>query len=137
MFGCVQVVGASPNLTISVTNETAGKYTCKASVVGFAEISTTATVFLKGPPTITSARRQYGITGVDTRVECKAFSVPKVKFNFFFEICIFSYYFLSQTTNNPIRARTHVSPFFLLIHLLTYSYLLTPGKACVMDIYGT
>lgn len=75
---CLQVVGASPNLTIAVSSETAGKYICKASVVGFHEISATASVYLKGPPTITSARRQYGITGVNTRVECIAFSVPKV-----------------------------------------------------------
>lgn len=47
-------------------------------MVGFAEISATATVFLKGPPTITSARRQYGTTGMNTRIECTAFSVPKV-----------------------------------------------------------
>lgn len=73
-----KVVGASSNLTISVSPDTAGKYTCKASVVGFPEISSTASVFLKGPPTITSARRQYGITGVNTQVECTAFSVPKV-----------------------------------------------------------
>ncbi|XP_055303308.1 irregular chiasm C-roughest protein-like isoform X2 [Sitodiplosis mosellana] len=74
-----KVVGASTNLTITVSPETAGKYICKASVVGFPEISAIATVFLKGPPTITSARRQYGITGVNTRVECTAFSVPKAR----------------------------------------------------------
>lgn len=77
-----QVVGTSPNLTITVSTETAGKYICKASVVGFPEISAMASVYLKGPPTITSARRQYGITGVNTRVECTAFSVPKVKISF-------------------------------------------------------
>ncbi|XP_031627959.1 irregular chiasm C-roughest protein-like isoform X2 [Contarinia nasturtii] len=74
-----KVVGASSNLTIIVSTETAGKYFCKASVVGFPEISATASVYLKGPPTITSARRQYGITGVNTRIECTAFSVPKAR----------------------------------------------------------
>lgn len=74
------MVGATPNLTITVSNETAGLYICKASVVGFPEISATASLFLRGPPTILSHRRQYGVIGVNTRVECKAFAVPKVRF---------------------------------------------------------
>lgn len=78
-----QVVGATPNLTNTVSNETAGLYICKASVVGFPEISATASLFLRGPPTILSHRRQYGIIGVNTRVECKAFSVPKVRFSYY------------------------------------------------------
>lgn len=73
------MVGITQNLTINVSPETAGKYFCKASVVGFPEIVTTASIFLKGPPTITSSRRQYGITGDSIRIECIAFSVPKAR----------------------------------------------------------
>lgn len=58
---------------------TAGKYYCKASVIGFPEIVAVASIFLKGPPTITSSRRQYGIVGDSTRIECVAFSVPKAR----------------------------------------------------------
>ncbi|TMW40286.1 hypothetical protein DOY81_014634 [Sarcophaga bullata] len=50
-----RVVGASPNLTFSVSNETAGRYYCKANVPGYPEISADAYVYLKGSPTISSA----------------------------------------------------------------------------------
>lgn len=73
------MVGTSSNLTIIVTPENAGKYYCKASVMGFPEILSMATIHLKGPPTITSARRQYGIIGDTTRIECIAFSIPKAR----------------------------------------------------------
>lgn len=73
------MVGTSPNLTVMVTQETAGKYLCKASVMGFPEIVSMAFMHLKGPPTITSPRRQYGIIGDTTRIECVAFSVPKAR----------------------------------------------------------
>lgn len=66
-------------MTIRVSTETAGKYYCKASVIGFPEIVAVASIFLKGPPTITSSRRQYGIVGDSTRIECVAFSVPKAR----------------------------------------------------------
>ena len=47
--------------------------------MSFPEIVSTASVYLKGPPSITSARRQYGIIGDNTRIECVAFSVPKAR----------------------------------------------------------
>lgn len=73
------MVGTYSNFTFRVTHETAGKYYCKASVVGFPEIVAFASVFLKGPPSITSPRRQYGIVGDSIRIECTAFSVPKAR----------------------------------------------------------
>lgn len=73
------MVGSHPNLTVRVSSETAGKYYCKASVIGFPEIVAVASIFLKGPPIITSPRRQYGIVGDSTRIECVAFSVPKAR----------------------------------------------------------
>lgn len=74
-----QVVGTSPNLTITVTKETAGRYYCKASVMGFPEIGSEATIFLKSRPTITSQKRQFGLPGDNARIECIAFSVPKAQ----------------------------------------------------------
>jgi hypothetical protein len=75
-----QVVSTSPNLTLTVTQETIGGYFCKASVPGYADIVEQATVYLKGVPTITSARRQFGTPGDAVHVECIAFSIPKARF---------------------------------------------------------
>lgn len=74
-----QVVGTSPNLTVMVTRETAGRYYCKASVMGFPEIGAEASVYLKGKPSISSHKRQFGIPGDNARIECIAFSVPKAR----------------------------------------------------------
>lgn len=62
-----------------MTPDTAGTYLCRASVPGFADIQAVATVHLKGPPTITSVRRQFGIVGDTARIECVAFSVPRAR----------------------------------------------------------
>jgi Immunoglobulin domain len=62
-----------------VSQETIGRYLCKASVPGFADIAEQSTVYLKGPPTITSSRRQFGTPGEAARVECIAFSIPKAR----------------------------------------------------------
>ncbi|CRK89536.1 CLUMA_CG003280, isoform A [Clunio marinus] len=77
--GLDRVVSTSPNLTIIVSKETIGRYLCKASVPGFPDIGETATVYLKGPPTITSSRRQFGTPGEGVRIECIAFSIPKAR----------------------------------------------------------
>lgn len=47
--------------------------------MGFPEISAESLVYLKGPPTITSPRRQFGIVGDNARIECVAFSVPRAR----------------------------------------------------------
>lgn len=47
---------------------------------GYADIIEQATVYLKGPPTITSARRQFGTPGESVALECIAFSIPKARF---------------------------------------------------------
>lgn len=72
-------MGTSSNLTVVVSHETAGVYKCKASVMGFPEISAEASIYLKGPPSITSPRQQFGIIGDNARIECVAFSVPKAR----------------------------------------------------------
>lgn len=71
------MVGNSPNLTLLMTSDDlAGRYYCKASVMGFPEVGAEATVYLKGRPTIISHRTQFGIPGDTARVECSAFSIP-------------------------------------------------------------
>ncbi|XP_034481026.1 irregular chiasm C-roughest protein [Drosophila innubila] len=74
-----RVVGTSSNLTFSVSNETAGRYYCKANVPGYAEISADAYVYLKGSPSISSQRFQYGLVGDTARIECFASSVPRAR----------------------------------------------------------
>uniref|UniRef100_A0A1B6DD38 Ig-like domain-containing protein n=1 Tax=Clastoptera arizonana TaxID=38151 RepID=A0A1B6DD38_9HEMI len=71
-----RVITTSSNLTLTVDKNTAGRYQCRASVKGFPDIETEATVYLKGPPTIISHRTQFGILGDNVRLECSAFSIP-------------------------------------------------------------
>ncbi|KAL7029347.1 hypothetical protein ACKWTF_006201 [Chironomus riparius] len=75
-----KVVSTSSNLTVVVSKNTIGGYFCKASVPGYADIIEQATIYLKGAPTITSTRRQFGTIGESTRIECVAFSIPKARF---------------------------------------------------------
>lgn len=74
-----RVVGTTNNLKIIVSNETAGRYYCKASVIGFPEIKSEANVYVKQAPKIESPSKQYGVKGDTLRLECVAFSVPKAR----------------------------------------------------------
>jgi hypothetical protein len=71
-----RIINNSPNLTLRVDQETAGRYFCKAHVPGFPEIGADATIYLKGPPSIVSHRTQFGFEGDNVRVECTIFSIP-------------------------------------------------------------
>lgn len=42
-------------------------------------IEAEASIYLKGPPSITSAKKQFGVPGETVQIECAAFSIPKVK----------------------------------------------------------
>lgn len=66
-------------LSIVASNETAGRYYCKAQSIGFAEISAEAMVILKGPPRILSPVEQYPVDAETYEIECIAFSIPKAK----------------------------------------------------------
>lgn len=72
------MVGSSPNLTLTVTNDHVGSYMCRASVMGIS-IEAEASIYLKGPPSITSSKKQFGVPGETVQIECAAFSIPKVK----------------------------------------------------------
>jgi hypothetical protein len=66
-------------LTVIVTEDTIGGYFCKATVPGYPDVIEQATVYLKGTPTITSTRRQFGTPGDSALIECVAFSIPKAR----------------------------------------------------------
>lgn len=87
-----RVVGTSPTLHLVAAADTVGRYFCKATSPGYAEIRAEALVLLKGPPRIVSASEQYAADGnamsVDVdgdgagdgdavQIECVADSVPK------------------------------------------------------------
>lgn len=74
-----KVVGTKNSLQIKVSNETAGRYFCKANVPGFPEIKSAADVYLKQPPQITSNRLQYGVVGDTLHLECAAISIPRAR----------------------------------------------------------
>ncbi|CAH2061857.1 unnamed protein product, partial [Iphiclides podalirius] len=73
-------VGKSSNLTVTVSQQSAGQYWCRASVEGYQDVETPAMVFVKGPPKIVSNRTQYGVEGDSVKIECISFSVPKPDF---------------------------------------------------------
>lgn len=79
-----RVVGTATQLIVIASLETAGRYFCKATSPGFAEIRAEALVLLKGPPRILSSNEQFAAsaTAVDPAgdafdIECTAHSVPK------------------------------------------------------------
>lgn len=74
-----RVVGVSQTLHVLASNETAGRYYCKAHSNGFAEISAEALIILKGPPKILSHIDQYPADSDTHELECVAFAVPKAK----------------------------------------------------------
>lgn len=74
-----RVVGTSSTLQLIASNETAGRYYCKAHSSGFPEISSEALVTLKGPPKIISRSQQYPLDSETYEIECVAIAVPKAK----------------------------------------------------------
>lgn len=74
-----RVVGTLSTLNLIASNETAGRYYCKAHSNGFSEISAEALVILKGQPKIISPNEQYPLNGETYEIECVAISIPKAK----------------------------------------------------------
>lgn len=74
-----KVVGTKRVHKLTVSNETAGRYFCKANVPGFPEIKSAADVYLKQAPQITSNRQQYGVVGDTLHLECAAVSIPRAR----------------------------------------------------------
>lgn len=53
------MVATSPNISVFVSPETAGRYFCKAHVPGFPLLTGSANIYIRGPPSIVSQRIQY------------------------------------------------------------------------------
>lgn len=52
-------VASSPNISVFVSPDTAGRYYCKATVQGFPELTGYANIYIRAPPSIVSQRIQY------------------------------------------------------------------------------
>lgn len=52
-------VASTPNISVVVNHETAGRYFCKAHVPGFQELMGYANIYIRAPPSIVSQRVQY------------------------------------------------------------------------------
>ncbi|XP_054169290.1 irregular chiasm C-roughest protein-like [Oppia nitens] len=77
MAGSTQVMSTGPELMIrDMSADKVGRYMCRASVKGFAEISAQSLVFIKGPPRIRRPYVQYGTEGQSVTVECIIDSIP-------------------------------------------------------------
>lgn len=74
-----RVAGTKNKLKLTVSNENAGRYYCKAIVPGFPEIKAATDVFLKAAPKITSSNQQFGVIGDTTQLECSAISIPRAR----------------------------------------------------------
>ncbi|XP_060808034.1 irregular chiasm C-roughest protein [Amyelois transitella] len=70
-------VGKSSNLTVTITDKTAGQYWCRASIDNYQDIEAAAVVYVRNAPKIISNGTQYGVEGDSVRVECISFSIPK------------------------------------------------------------
>ncbi|XP_068214786.1 irregular chiasm C-roughest protein-like [Palaemon carinicauda] len=71
-----RLVGEGPQLHVVASRSNVGAYQCVAQVDGFADVSATATIFLKGPPRIISEREQWGNQGETVLVECIVAAAP-------------------------------------------------------------
>ena len=75
-----RVVGVKKTLKFKLADDTAGKYYCRVSVQGYPEISVSATVYMKGPPSIqnkASQAVQISKEGETANLVCKSFAIPK------------------------------------------------------------
>ncbi|OAD61712.1 Irregular chiasm C-roughest protein [Eufriesea mexicana] len=70
-------VASTPNISVVVNHETAGRYFCKAHVPGFPELTGYANIYIRAPPSIVSQRVQYVPDEGVVKVKCTAISVPK------------------------------------------------------------
>ncbi|XP_014298995.1 irregular chiasm C-roughest protein isoform X2 [Microplitis demolitor] len=74
-----RTVATSPNISVVVSPETAGRYYCKAHVPGFPQLIGYANILIRAPPSIVSQRIQYVPDEGVVKVKCTAISVPKAE----------------------------------------------------------
>ncbi|CAD6241945.1 GSCOCG00009388001-RA-CDS, partial [Cotesia congregata] len=132
-----RTVATSPNISVVVSPETAGRYYCKAHVPGFPQLIGYANILIRAPPSIVSQRIQYVPDEGVVKVKCTAISVPKAEsvvwsfagreFNFSFNNTPFSV----QEEYTPERV---VSTVTLLEPISTY---FGDYNCTVTNSYGT
>ncbi|KYQ57019.1 Kin of IRRE-like protein 2 [Trachymyrmex zeteki] len=74
-----RMVANSPNISVVVSPDTAGRYYCKARVGGFPELTGHANIYIRAPPSIVSQRIQYVPDEGVVKVKCTAITVPKAE----------------------------------------------------------
>ncbi|XP_008201782.1 irregular chiasm C-roughest protein isoform X2 [Nasonia vitripennis] len=72
-----RILATTPNITLTVRPESAGRYYCHARVPGFPELTGSANIYIRAAPTIISQRTQYVPDEGLIKVQCIAISVPK------------------------------------------------------------
>jgi hypothetical protein len=76
-----RTVATSPNISVFVSPDTAGRYYCKARVPGFPELTGYANIYIRAPPSIVSQRIQYvpdeGVVKVCYDERCSSTTVPR------------------------------------------------------------
>ena len=72
--------GSKSELSLKISEETVGKYICRALVEGFPGVEGSAEVLMKGAPHFyEKSEVQYGQEGTDVKIVCNAFSIPPPK----------------------------------------------------------
>ncbi|XP_011863354.1 PREDICTED: irregular chiasm C-roughest protein-like [Vollenhovia emeryi] len=74
-----RTVATSPNISVFVSPDTAGRYLCKARVPGFPDLTGHASIYIRASPSIVSQRTQYVPEEGVVKVKCTAISVPKAE----------------------------------------------------------
>ena len=72
-------MGQGSTLVLLLSNQTAGRYTCRAVAAGFPPVTAAAAVQVRGPPRLLLAGRelQTGTSGQPLHVVCEAEAVPE------------------------------------------------------------
>ena len=74
-------MGQGSILVLLLSNQTSGRYTCRATAAGFPPISSSVAVQVRGPPRLLLAGReiQAGTAGTPLHVVCEAEAVPEAE----------------------------------------------------------
>ena len=110
------VVSYSSNLTIMISQVTAGTYTCRVSVAGYKSVQSNAKVWLRGAPNIAAPgdlKIYYGSLGSTVELVCKVVSMPPTRT----PMWIYNNYQIANTNHYNI-ARKKLAPDTLVTSLM-------------------
>lgn len=90
-------VASTPNISVVVNHETAGRYFCKAHVPGFPELTGYANIYIRASPSIVSQRVQYvpdeGVVKVILPLRFSFISIVHIHIRFLFSVLVFFFFF--------------------------------------------